>query len=107
MTLNFSNKAYLRSYVETMRALNYYNTDDTNGFTPQEWANGYTIYSFDLISNKDVSTSCLQANLSKNLRLELSFEKALPSTINVLIYAVTESMVEATKLRDVITHYNR
>ena len=107
LTPNFNKNTYLRSYVQTMRALNYYNTDDTNGITPSQWANGYTIYAFDLTSNKDVSTNCLQANLSRNLRLELSFEKALASTINVLIYAVTDSMIEITQLRDVITHYNR
>lgn len=107
LTPDFSKKQYLRSYNTTMRAFNYYNTDDTNGLTPFEWANGYTIYAFDLTGDKDVSTDCIQANLARNLRLELSFSKVLASTINVLIYAVVNSEIEVTQLRDIITHYNR
>jgi len=107
ITPDFTNKQYLRSYNLTMRSFDYYNTDDTNGLTPFEWANGYTIYAFDLTGDKDVSTDCVQANLSRNLRLELSFANDLPTTINVLIYAVINSEIEITQLRDVITHYNR
>lgn len=104
---DFDKKLYMRSYVHNMRAFNYYNTDETNGLTPAEWANGFTFYAFDLTADKDVSTHCLQGNLARNLRLELSFSKDLADTINVLIYAVTDSQVEVTQLRDVITHYNR
>ena len=92
LTPSFSNNTYLRSYVQTMHALNYYNPDETNGITPSQWANGYTIYAFDLPSNKDVSNKCLKANLSRHLRQELSHEKVLANTINVLIHAVTESV---------------
>lgn len=104
---DFKKKFYLRSYAQTMNAFNYLNTDDTNGLTPEEWADGYLIYAFDLTPDKEVSSGCLHANLSKNLRLELNFSKALPSSINVLIYAITDSQIEITQLRDVITHYNR
>lgn len=104
---DFTNKHYLRSYLQTMRAFNYWDTDDTNGLTPSEWAGGYTIYAFDLTPDKEVSSSCLHANVGNNLRLELNFTAALPRTINVLIYAITDSQIEITQLRDVITHYNR
>ena len=104
---DFNKKLYLRSYVQTMRAFNYWNTDDTNGLTPEEWAGGYTLYAFDLTPDKEVSSDCLHANIGNNLRLELNFDAALPNTINVLIYAVTDSQIEITQLRDVITHYNR
>ena len=90
-----------------MRALNYYNTDDTNGLTPTQWANGYTMYAFDMTPDKDVTVDCRQANLAKNLRLDLTFDSALKNTINVLIYVLTDSMIEITQLRDVIAHYNR
>ena len=104
---DFDNQIYFRDYLHTMRAFNYYNTDETNGLTPAEWAKGYTVYAFDLTADKDVSTHCLQGNLAKNLRLELQFSKNLATTINVLIYAVTDTQIEITQLRDVITHYNR
>ena len=104
---DFRQSIYLRDYIHTMRAFDYYNTDQTNGLTPNEWANDFTVYAFDLTADKDVGTHCLQANLTKNLRLEVNFGANLANTINVLIYAVTDSQVEITQLRDVITHYNR
>lgn len=104
---DFTNDLYLRSYNQTMQTFGYINTDDTNGLTPLEWAGGYTIYAFDLTPDKEVSSVYQHANVGNNLRLELNFNKALPNTINVLIYAVTDSAIEVTRLRDVITHYNR
>ena len=104
---DFTNKHYMRSYLQTMRTFNYWNTDDTNGLTSAEWANGYLIYAFDLTPDKELASACLHGNIGNNLRLELNFGTALPNTINILIYAVTDSQIEITKLRDVITHYNR
>lgn len=104
---DYDEKMYLRVYKNTMRALGYYNSDDTNGLTISEFANGYNIYAFDLTPEKNVSATYRQGYVNKNLRLELFFKKDLPSTINVLLYAVFDSQVEITQLRDVITHYTR
>ena len=106
-TPDFDNKRYLRSYIQTMKAFNYWNTDDSNGLKPNEWAGGYTIYAFDTTPDREAPSGCIHANVGNNYRLELNFGKALPETINVLIYAVSDSQIEITKLRDVITHYNR
>ena len=106
-TPDFTNNLCLRSYMNTMRAFGYLNTDDTNGLTPNEFANGYTIYAFDLTAETDVSAPYRQGVISKNLRLELYFTKDLPSTINVLLYSVFDSRIEITHLRDVITQYTR
>ena len=106
-TPDFDETWYLRSYLNTMQTFNYYNTDDTNGLTPFEWANGYTIYAFDLTADGDISSHCRQGYVSRNLRLELTFKKDLPTTINVLLYAVFDSHIEITQLRDIITHYTR
>ena len=104
---DFAKGLYLRSYVQTMNALNYFNTDDTNGLTPSEFANGYTLYAFDLTADGQLNAAHRQPITSKNLRLELGFEKELPNTINVVLYAVYDSAIEITQLRDVITHYTR
>ena len=104
---DFANGFYMQSYLHTMRTLNFYNTDDTNGLTPTMFGNGYTIYAYDLTPEKDVTAEYNQGIVSKNLRLELFFKTALPSTINVLLYATYNSAVEITQLRDVILHYAR
>ena len=106
-TPDFANGKVLRSYMQTMRTFNYLNTDDTNGLTPEEFANGYSIYAFDLTADKEVNATHRQAITTKNLRLELFFGAATTETINVLLYSVYDSSIEITQLRDVITHYTR
>ena len=104
---DFAGGKYARSYVHTMSAFNYPNTDDTNGLTYDEFGKGYTIYAYDLTATGDVSASYRDPYTSNNLRLDLSFAKALPETINVLVYAIFDSQIEITQLRDVITNYTR
>ena len=106
-TPNFKKEQYSRSYAHSMSAFNYMNTDDTNGLTYEEFGNGYTIYAYDLTATSDISASYRDAQSSSNLRLELSFSKALGETINVLVYAIFDSQIEITQLRDVITNYTR
>ena len=106
-TPDFANGKTLRSYIQTMRTFDYPNTDDTNGLTPEEFANGYTIYAFDLSADKQVTAAHRQPITTRNLRLELFFNRDTTTTINVLLYAVYDSLIEITQLRDVITHYTR
>jgi len=104
---DFDTKFYLRDYMNTMEAFNYWNTDDSNGLTPEEWGDGYTIYAFDLTPDSEASSDCLHAHVGNNFRLELNFKKPLPNTVNVLIYSIADSGVEITQLGDIITHYTR
>ena len=103
---DFDSGLYTRSYVNTMQTFNYFNADDTNGLTYREFGNGYTVYAFDLTPDNNVSAPYRHAIQSNNLRLALTFDKNLPTTINVL-YAVFDSTVEVTLTRDILTEYNR
>ena len=104
---DFSTSQYVRSYVDFMNVFGYYNKDDTNGLTMKEFANGYTLYAFDLTADSDITAGYRQANVPHNIRLDLQFKSNLTKTINVLIFAVFDSTIEITKLRDIILHYNR
>ena len=106
-TPDFENGQYIRSYLHTIRTMNYYNSDDTNGMTPKMFGNRYTIYAYDLTPEKNIAADYNQGIVSKNLRLELYFKDTLPNTINVLLFASYNSAVEVTQLRDVIAHYTR
>lgn len=104
---DFSSSQFVRSYVDFMTVFGYFNTDDTNGLTMREFKYGYTIYAFDLTADNDISASYRQAHVPHNIRLNLEFDTNLSSTINVLIYALFDSTIEITRLRDIILHYNR
>ena len=106
-TPDFDNDHYSRSYANTMQTFHYLNTDDTNGLTYNEFGKGYTLYAYDLTADNDIAAAYRQTIPHSNLRLELYFKKDLANTINVLLFAVFDSHVEITKLRDVLTNYTR
>lgn len=104
---DFNSYEFMRSYVDVMDVFGYYNKDDTNGLTMQEYKSGYTFYAYDMTADSNIAASYRQANVAQNIRLDLEFKQTLTKTVNVLIYAVFDSTIEITKLRDVILHYNR
>ena len=104
---NFSTGKYMQDYMNVMNVMKYANSDDTNGLTPFEFANGYTIYAFDLTADNEAGGEHRQVNKTHDLRLEIAFESALKHSINVVMYCVYDSAIEITDLRDVITHYGR
>ena len=106
-TPDFANGKAMRSYLQTMQTFHYYNNDDTNGLTLNDFINGYTIFAFDLTADKDISAAYRQGRATRNLRLDLTFTDATKETINVLLYSVYDSKIEITQHRDTITHYTR
>lgn len=106
-TPDFTEGHYARSYAHLMQTFHYLNADDTNALTYDEFGKGYTLYAYDLTADNDISSEYRHAISNNNLRLELAFKTNLSKTINVLLYAVFDSHVEITKLRDVLTSYTR
>ena len=103
---DFAGGHFQRDYSDLMEAFNYYNTDDTNGLTEDDFSKGFTIYAFDRTPDNDISSDYRHPNLGEDIRLDLTFKTVLPETINVLIYAVFDSEIQITKLRDVIADYH-
>lgn len=104
---NFDEKLTLRSYVNTMMAMDYFNTDDTNGLTPDEFRNGFTIYAFDMTADNQVVAPHRQAKKRESVSLQIAFKNALPATINVLVLSLSDAKVELTHKGSVITDYPR
>ena len=107
VTPDFKRGTYVESYVDMMDAYHYFNTDDTNGLTYEDFGGGFTIYAFDLTPDKSVTDHRKHLVSLSNLRLELKFDSPLPETINVILHATFDSHIEITKLRDVIPTYTR
>lgn len=106
-TPDFSKGLYAKCYANAMQVFHYLNADDTNGLTYKDYGNGYTLHAYDLTPDNDISATHRHAISTNNLRLELNFKKNLTKTINVLLFAVFDSYIEITKLRDVLTDYKR
>ncbi len=70
----------------------------------EDWPRGYALYSFDLTPDlgfRDHFSLIKQGNL----RIELHFAKALARTINLIVYAEFDNVIEVTQNRSVIFDY--
>lgn len=106
-TPNYGKDHFKHAYASAQSALGYFNSDDSNGLTLEHFKYGYNLYCFDLTPDANSDAPYRSPTNFSSLRLELGFRKVLTKTINVVLFGVFDSKLEITKLRDVITNYNR
>ena len=81
------------------------NRDQGNGISYSDYANGFSLWGFDL--SPDLNDGS-HFNVTKhgNLRLELRFKEALTVTINVIVYAEFDNVIEIDSSRNVLFDYS-
>ena len=91
--MNFDEGIYLEAYHSLYSGTGTINANFGNDITRRDYSHGYTLFAYDL--TPDVSDQT-DFNLIKegNIRLELCFGTALPTTVNVTLYAEFENMIE-------------
>ncbi|XP_071478000.1 uncharacterized protein F54H12.2-like [Diadema antillarum] len=98
------NASYILAYQTLFSGTNSLYRDKGNHIDRKDYGNGYSLYAFDL--TPDLSDGdCFNLRKHGNVRLEMQFEEALPETINVLVYAEYESIVEIDRNRNVIVDF--
>ena len=75
--------------------------DVGNGLTRSDYRHGYTFFGFDLTPDQ-CDGPCFHLVQKGNLRIELHFRNALLNTVNVVVYAELESVLEIDKNRNII-----
>ena len=101
---NFENdkiaQAYMNLFIGTGKAFK----DEDIDITRQEYSNGYTLFCFDMTPDLGESD---HFNLIKSgsIRLKMTFAEALPNTINVVIYAEFQNVLEIDRNRNVFYDY--
>ena len=65
----------------------------------KDWSRGYFLFSFDLTDYDDEDHYPLIRH--GNLRLEMNFGTTLPHTINVIVYAEFDNIVEINNNRNI------
>ena len=107
LTPDYDDNFFTRAYNQTMSALNYFNTDDSNGMTMEHFKDGYNLYAFDLTPDGSAQGPHRHLMRTGSLRLELGFKKNLTSAVTVILFGVIDAKLEITKLRDVLVTYTR
>ena len=102
---DFNNKLYARSYLSVFSGTGMINRDQGNGISYSDYANGFSLWGFDL--SPDLNDGS-HFNVTKhgNLRLELRFKEALTVTINVIVYAEFDNVIEIDSSRNVLFDYS-
>jgi hypothetical protein len=91
-------KEYLKSIVHNFQHLN---TNLNNGISLADFSTGnYSLFTFNLTPDFDMHQR--QMPRDGNLRLEVTFEKELAASINVIVYGMFDTQIEITKDRDVL-----
>lgn len=101
LELNFEDNNFITAYHRLFAGFNH----DTGIYlTREEYADGHTLYAFDL-SPDLCDGPHLNLQQQGNLRIEIKFAEDLKTTISVLVYAEFENIVEITKSRHVLCDF--
>ena len=102
---DFENNLYTRSYVSLFTGTGLLTQNRGNQISWDDFANGYTLFAFDL--TPDLSDGG-HFNVVKqgNLRLELHFKEQLAQTVNAIVYAEFDNVIEIDKARNVLFDFS-
>ena len=102
---DFTNGQYIESYMSLFMGTNKINRDEGNCILPEDYANGYALYAYDL--SPDLSEGA-NLNLIKQgtVRLALKFSEALDAAVTVVTYAEFENVIEIDRSRNVIFDFS-
>ena len=101
---NFAEGHYMREFMSIFQAMELYNRDNDNEISPANFAGGTALFAFNLAADLAIAGHA-QPLREGNLRLELNFTSATTALINIIVWAVFDSKIEITRMRDVLMDY--
>jgi hypothetical protein len=97
---------YIQAYHSLFDGIGKYGIDEGLDITREEYKDGFALFAFDLTPDK-ANREHLNLQRDGTLRVEGRFKTALPNTINVLVYAEFENIVQIDRHHNVIYDYNK
>lgn len=107
LTPIFSNNAFTSVYHTLFSGTGIHFLNEGNSISKEAFANGYCLMAFDMTPDLSAN-STTHWNLIKrgSVRIEVRFEDTLSSTVNCIVYAEFDNVIEINKNREVIIDYN-
>ena len=102
---DFAHDQYISAYMTLFTGTGKQFVGEGNQIHRDDYAKGYTLYAYDLTPDLGEDD---HFNLIKegNVRVDMKFGVALPNTINVIVYAEFENIVEIDRARNVISDFS-
>lgn len=104
---SFDSNIYTLAYHSLFSGTGIHFLNEGNGISREKYSNGYCLLAFDLTSDLSANSSG-HWNLIKHgsVRLEVRFESTLTQTINCIVYAEFDNVIEIDKNRGVNVDYS-
>jgi len=106
LELDFANNLYISGYMTLFAGLEKLHKDEGNDISRDDFANGYTLFAYDLTPDLANSGDHFQLSRDGSLRLDVKFSQPLPNTVNVIVYAEFENILEINRNRTVLFDYS-
>ncbi len=101
---NFEAGSAVREYYQLVMTTGRHLKDQPLCIGRNDFLNGYTLYAFNLTPDEECGQH-ISLIKSGNIRVEARFRKPLPNTINLIVYAVFDSIIELSNRRQVLIDY--
>ena len=98
---DFDENMYLRSYLSLYQGLGKLGEDWAPDVTLGEYKNGYTLWCIDFTKDQEVQLDKFHIIKTGNLRIELQFAQHTTDTLNCVVYAEFDNLLEINKQREV------
>ena len=106
LSVDYNSKQYAAAYMSLFAGTGKDGRNVGNDIDRTEFANGYSLYVFDL--SPDLTDDDTHFNLSRQgtVRLNMKFAKSLPETVTVVVYGEFENIIEIDRSRNVVFDFN-
>jgi hypothetical protein len=101
---NFDQKEFLQAYMTLFEGTGMLNANTGHGIHREDFCNGYALYVFDLTTDMSEG-SHVDPIKHGSLRLEVHFSKALPCTVNAVVYSEYDNIIQIDRARNIITDF--
>lgn len=92
---------YTDAYLSLFKIASKFNKDSGNNIEFSDFQNGYALFAFEINPLKSYNSEALYPMKTGSLRLQCKFDVALPESINVITYAVFDSVIHIDQARTV------
>ena len=105
LQLNYNQNRYIRSFLSLFTDSSLYFNDFGNGISHVSYATGHTLNAINLTPNMAASCSHFQLVKTGNIRLELHFSTPPTETMNVIIHAKFDNLLQIDRDRNVLLDF--
>ena len=103
---DFAGRRFICSFLSLYTETGQYYLDEGIDLTKDDFKGGNALFAFDLTPDLGSCGENFELVKNGNLRLEVHFAQALPATVNAVIYAEFDNLLQIDKSRNVVFDYN-